>query len=641
VALQQGPRGSPYASKKRFEEQLFILSRAIQQSPNALLIARVDGAVVYVNPSFTELTGFKPDEVVGENPASAPFTGNVAEKYKGLWGTLREGREWRAEVQDTKKNGETYWAWESISPILGPEGDITHFLVIRQDITQQKLDQEALLESEERFRQIAEMTGEWLWEQDPQGHYLYCSSAVREILGYRPEELIGRRYPELLMPEECSKRFGKSGELAELGKGYCRLLNHYRHKNGQEVFTESTGAPILDDKGKVIKWRGVDHNVTARKHYEDALRLRNRAIEAANVGISISDAQSAEHPNIYVNPALCRITGYSKEELLGQNWAVYCGSDTDRNTVEAITTAMNDGRGYEATLKNYRKSGAPFWNELLIAPVRDDRGRLTHFVGIQTDVTERRQAEEERRELEIARQIQLSLLPKAPRSFPGVDVGGICVPASHVGGDYFDFFHVRDHLDVVIADVSGHSVGAALIMSEARSTLRAECRNAQLGRVNNNPGEILKLVNELLFEDLDGADLFVSMFYLRFQPEIRELRYANAGHNCPLLLRSGTDQCESLDADGLILGVRKQHRFEEKCIDLAPGDRILLYTDGITESQNRDGDFFAVQRLAQLFAENRRLPPQEAVQSLLDALCTFSEGAPCPDDVTLVVLEAT
>lgn len=628
-------------AQKPADEQLYILSSALQQSPNAILISRLDGVIEYINPSFSRLTGYAAEEVVGRNLRLLKPRYDIGKQDRGLWETTQQGGSWRGEVRDQKRNGEIYWALESISPIRNPQGKVTHYLSIQQDITQQKRDKEALEESEARFRQMADMTGEWLWEQDAEGRYTYSSGAVREILGYDPDEIIGRRYLDLMTADDRTHWAAEFPSLAGSGHRFYRLINHYRRKDGREVFTESTGEAIVDAKGQVVKWRGVDHNITARKHYEDALRLRDRAIEAASVGIDITDARVKDHPIIYVNPALSRITGYSREEILGQSMFFLQGPDTDAASIAEIRTALEEGRSCEVVLKNYRKSGSPFWNELLIAPVRDEQGKLTHFIGIQADVTERRRAEDERHELEIARQIQLSLLPKAPLRLEHVQVFGICVPASHIGGDYFDYIHLRNHLDVVIADVSGHSVGAALIMAETRSALKAEARQFRNGgHRDHGVGETLSVLNELLYDDLDGADLFISMFYLRYSLTSRELRYANAGHNCPLLLRMDAPACVPLDAAGLILGVNKEVEFEEKLIHLEPGDRILLYTDGITEAQNEAGEFFDVPRLCGLFSAYRNDPPQAVVDKLFGELCAFCGGAPCNDDVTLVVIQA-
>ncbi|MBS1213504.1 MAG: sensory box protein, partial [Proteobacteria bacterium] len=532
-----------------------------------------------------------------------------------------------------------YWALETISPIRNAEGTVTHFLAIQQDITELKKDKEALQESEERFRQVAEMTGEWLWEQDPQGRYIYSSVAVRDILGYEPEEILGKNYLDLLTPQDEAHWRSELAPLPNVQQRFSRLVNRYRHRNGEEVFTESTGEPIFDSSGRLIKWRGVDHNITSRKRYEDALRLRDRAIEAANVGINITDARDTDCVNIYVNPALTRITGYSREELLGKDMRMLQGPETDNAHVQEITEALRGGHGCEVVLQNYRKDGTPFWNSLLIAPVRDESGDLTHFIGVQTDVTELRRATEERNELEIAKQIQLSLLPKEPLRTEHVQIAGICLPASHVGGDYFDYLHVDANLDIVIADVSGHSVGAALIMAETRSTLRAAVRQMSTGPSRPTPGEMLAALNELLHEDLSRLDLFISMFYVSIDPARKQLHYASAGHNPALLLRSGESSCRQLDAEGMIFGVRSVVSFEEKTEPLRSGDRLLLYTDGMTEAQNADGDFYGVPRLCTLFSSLQHTSPELAIDILVTEARRFCGGRPFSDDVSLVVIQ--
>lgn len=631
---------SDFSVRSPAQEQIHILSHAVQQSPNAVLIARADGVIEYVNPSFTRLTGYLPVEVIGNHPELSSAQ-RLSPMYRGLRGILREGRDWRGEIKGKKKSGETYWALESITPIHGPDGRITHFLVIRQDITQQKLSHHALQESEERFRQIADMTGEWLWELDPQGVYLYSSAAVKDILGYFPEEIIGRNYAEFLLMGEQADESDQFPGLFDQGRGFCHLLNSYRHKDGHKVFTESTASPLFVGKsGQVLKWRGVDHNITARKYFEDELRLRNRAMEEASVGISIVDATFQDFPMIYVNPALCKLTGYGREELLGKNLRMLQGPETDPRAVAEISSALGQEEGCQVTLKNYRKNGTTFWNELQISPVRDETGRLTHYIGIQTDVTERRHSEEQRHELEIARKIQLSLLPKVPLNLPRVRVFGVCVPASHVGGDYFDYFIVKDEVHIVIADVSGHSVGSALIMAEARSTLKAEARQAGNG-ADNGPAETLRMMNELLFEDLDGADLFISMFYLRYHPKTRLLRYACAGHNPALLLCANAAACNPLDAEGMVMGVKREVAFEERSLALAPGDRLLLYTDGIVEARDEAGEFYGVDQLVRFFASSRARTPQAQVDLVLKELRGYTSGKPLEDDCTLVAVQIT
>jgi phosphoserine phosphatase RsbU/P len=622
---------------KRAERQFETFFSAVDQSPAAILISDTEGRIEYVNRRFLHLTGYHVDEVIGQNPRLLRSVSTSEDQHRVLWETLNAGREWRGEIEDRTKSGELYWALETITPMRDAHGAVAHYLAIQTDITEQKRDKEALAESEERFRQMAEMAGEWLWEQDAQGRYVYSSGAVRSILGLAPEEILGKSYLDLLIENDREYWIRPSSQGAVSCRPFHRVVNHYRHKDGQEVFTESTGAPILDEKGRLLKWRGVDHDITARKAFEDALRVRDRAIESVHVGIVISDAQAPGNPNVYVNPALSQITGYTREELIGGNMRLLQGPETDRATVQEIRQALEKGQRCEVTLKNYRKDGLIFWNELLISPVFDEKGKVTHYIGVQTDVTERRKAEESRRELEIAKQIQLSLLPQAPLRVARAHVAGTCVPASQVGGDYFDFFENSGDIDLVIADVSGHSVGAALVMTEVRSTLRAEALKKSTARVG--PAQVLCGLNALLWDDLNKAELFMTMFYMKFRPDLRALSYASAGHNYPLLLRSTDSFCLPLDANGLVIGVLPNVDFEECSVELFIGDKVLLYTDGIIEAENEEGDFFGLDRLSALLTLHRDESPEELVRRLLQEVRTFCGDAQLRDDVAMMLMQ--
>jgi len=238
------------------------------------------------------------------------------------------------------------------------------------------------------------------------------------------------------------------------------------------------------------------------------------------------------------------------------------------------------------------------------------------------------------RDMEIARQIQFSLLPSAVPKMPGVVLAGICIPAAHVGGDYYDFFLRGDQVvDIVIADVSGHSVGAALIMAETRSLLRARVYSAATAP------DVLSLLNKMLYEDLTNAELFISMFYVKYNVSSQMLSFASAGHNKPLLFCRGEKACIELDAEGLILGVMKTVDFEDKSIQMLPGDILLLYTDGITEAQNPAGDFFGIGRLCEIISDKHTEPPDLIVDSIIQSVTTFRQSRPLQDDISMVVLK--
>lgn len=292
-------------------------------------------------------------------------------------------------------------------------------------------------------------------------------------------------------------------------------------------------------------------------------------------------------------------------------------------------------------LSVFSKSIVGLFTEPFLNLLASLAGQLAQALKI---VDERRAKEQERaqkeqaqidkarllRDMEIAKQIQLSLLPEEAPVIEGVQLAGNCMPATHVGGDYFDFFYRESNIvDLVIADVSGHSVGAALIMVETRTLLRAQLHST----------DILGVLNELLYDDLTRAELFITMFYAKFDTETRVLTYSNAGHNPPFVVQRGVHVCRELDADGLILGVKRGVFFEEKSIQLQGGDVVLFYTDGITEAQNELGELFGSARLCSLLGEICHQAPEEIIARIANEVINFCPQSSPQDDISMIVLK--
>lgn len=186
---------------------------------------------------------------------------------------------------------------------------------------------------------------------------------------------------------------------------------------------------------------------------------------------------------------------------------------------------------------------------------------------------------------------------------------------------------------MVIADVSGHSIGAALLMVEARSVLCAQVHSF------TSPGDILASLNEILYEDLEQAGLFITLFYVKYDPLSRTLTYSNAGHVLPLISRTSEASCWELDSEGLILGVRKTVAFEEKQLQMREGDVLLLYTDGITEAQNVAGELFGIARLCDILRNNRSLSPRAIIDAVLQEVSAFTGTTALADDVAMIIMK--
>ncbi len=623
------------------------MQTAVEQSASAVLITDANGIIEYVNPKFMQLSGYSAGELIGQNPKILQTDHTTKKQYKELWQNLFEKGEWHGELCNKKKNGDIYWVYESISAVKNEAGEITNFLSLEEDITQRKQVENALKESEQRFRQIAEMTGEWLWEQDQKGYYIYSSGAVKTILGLSAEEVIGRHYNELLTAEDKSALQIN----ATVNKPFYAICNHYRHKNGQLVITESTGFPVTNAEGKLIKWRGVDRDVTAQKHYEDALidseRRTRLIIDSALNAIVIMDSYGIVKD---WNHHAEKLFGWSKKEALNKRLEdLIIPQRFRKQHRQGLERFLRSGEGsilnklIEQTA--IRRDGSEFPVEISISPLR--QGNAYIFSGFIHDISTRKQTEQQIRqaqvnlayaqsEMDIARRIQSSLFPAKEIKTEDFEIVGFCLPANRVGGDYFDyFFSDNETLDIVMADVSGHSIGPALFMVETRSAIRTQANWP------GKPAKNLYVINNFLYQDLDTSDYFITLSYLQYNIRSKELTFANAGHPPPLLIKQKEKQCHELDADGLILGVRKNVVFEEKTTKLNSGDLILLYTDGLTEAESPVGDFFGMQTVCEILHKYANNSPETIIDLIIKQLKQFCQSDSFKDDVTLMIFKRT
>lgn len=343
---------------------------------------------------------------------------------------------------------------------------------------------------------------------------------------------------------------------------------------------------------------------------------------------------------IDVNESACRQLGCTREEFLSFSLEDVFPEETATRVRELVAFGHAEGKDQDTiTTRLHTCSGGWLPVEMTIRLVTFNKD--IYGVAVARDITDRKRAEKVllensliRRDMQLARHIQLSLLPAGPPEVTGAVLAGLCIPAAHVGGDYFDYYRHEDWaIDLVIADVSGHSIGAALMMVETRSVLRARVRSYA------GTGEILASLNDLLYADLSQSGLFITLFYVRYHPSTRTLVYSNAGHVPPLLFRPSEGGCRKLDAEGLILGIREGVAFEEKQLRMGEGDVLLLYTDGITEAENDAGELFGMERLCDVVAANASGPPQEVIDAVLREVAAFRGDAPQEDDVAMIVMK--
>ena len=260
------------------------------------------------------------------------------------------------------------------------------------------------------------------------------------------------------------------------------------------------------------------------------------------------------------------------------------------------------------------------------------------FDEVNREIEMRRQSvaenlESERRaaqELEIAKQVQARLFPQRPPCIETLEYAGVCIQARQVGGDYHDFLNLgQGRFALVIADIAGKGIAAALLMANLQANLRSQCSVAwdELER-------LLRSVNQLFYENTDEST-YATLFFAEYDDTTRRLRYANCGHLAALLLRRD-GALEKLDSTCTVMGLFKDWDCSIAERQLCSGDTLVLYTDGITESFNIAGEEFGEQRLIEALQRRRALPPQAVIASIVDQVQQFS-SLEQHDEITLIV----
>ena len=260
-----------------------------------------------------------------------------------------------------------------------------------------------------------------------------------------------------------------------------------------------------------------------RGHYERLCR----AMEQTADSVVITDRQSRIE---YVNPAFEATSGYTAQEVLGRKPSLLHSGQHDKQFYEALWARLDAGEPWRATIVNRKKSGELYWSEQTISPMKDDAGRITHFVSVLKDITEQRKQREQEFYLQLASEVQQHLYGGAD-SAAGFDMAGITCPADLTGGDYFDtILHPDGRVTVAIGDVSGHGVGSALVMASTRAYIRAFTRS------ETDAASLLRNLNGALTADLNEGR-FVTLMLIQVDPRTRSIEYAGAGHLPCYLLR--------------------------------------------------------------------------------------------------------
>ena len=354
-------------------------------------------------------------------------------------------------------------------------------------------------------------------------------------------------------------------------------------------------------------------------------------------------------PSQWVSDSVKKILGYEVDEALAPDWWIDCLHPDDKGAaVEKTSILMTRGH----LVQEYRfrsKDGHYLWMQDEASLLRDADGQPKEIVGFWTNVTERKQAEEQaararEQEAEIGFKIQQTLLlDQPPSDFPGARVAALTIPSERISGDFYDFFrHVDKCLDVIVGDVMGKGIPAALLGAASKSTfIQALSEITALSDRGTlpKPEEIVTLAHAKMVRQLISLESFVTVSYARFDLERCQVELVDCGHMPVIHYRHRTATCATLKGSHVPLGVSEGEIYEQITEPFEPDDVFVFYSDGITEAQNSSGEFFGISRLAECVRLNNRLDAWQLITKIRTSVVAFSNSETFADDLTCVVIK--
>jgi phosphoserine phosphatase RsbU/P len=478
---------------------------------------------------------------------------------------------------------------------------------------------------------------------DGAGSFIYASPAIERISGYRSDELTGRPFSMILFTDS-QQIFSEiiSGEShaptrrdvwirhAASGVVKCTIV-HHRSLLGGEV--------------RIIGIIGEKNQIDPE--YEEKIKMFTMAVEQSPATVVITDKFGSIQ---YVNPKFSKLTGYSLNDVMGHNPRILKSGKQTEQFYRDLWQTISTGEEWRGEFHNLKKNGDSYWESASISPIMNKAGEITHYIAVKEDITARKKAEEDlrvsedklktkneqmERDLKNAQMAVSRLLPeKAPLS-DRLRIDFRYLPMEKIGGDFFSFNTLHGGgMGVFIGDVAGHGVSAALFLSLVRSV--TERLNTARG---TKPSIYIKELNGSLTESTPLLFFTALYGYFDFSSGNVTFRFAKGGHTPPVLFRAGEKTAVSLTSNGMPVGISAAAEFQQIDIGLMPGDRMYLYTDGITEARNKKREMLETEGLLEIVRRGGVMKLGESLDYILDEAYRFRDNTPAEDDIILIGFE--
>lgn len=378
--------------RKQAEDKIAQLSQAVEQSPVSIVITNLKGEIEYTNPKYTEVTGFLPEEALGNHPRILKREESSSHDYKELWTTITSGNEWRGEFHNQKKDGEHFWEFASISSIKNKEGKLTHFIAVKEDITERKHAEEQLRESEKRYRRLIETTSEGFWLLNNENETIDVNESLCSMLGYFRDEIIGKT--PFSFANNASKEVFKKQILESKTTQHRNYEVFLTKKSGDSFPAIFNATTLFDDIGERVGSFAFITDISERKKAEELLKSSEERLkilfESAPDTYFLTDLKGTL---VDGNKAAEELFGYKREEFVGKSFFklnILSKSDIPKASENLHKSALGHGTGPDEFMLIHR-GGRQISVEIRTYPVQVEK--RTVILAIARDITKRKQAE--------------------------------------------------------------------------------------------------------------------------------------------------------------------------------------------------------------------------------------------------------
>jgi PAS domain S-box-containing protein len=655
--------------------------------PDATLVIDRNGKIIAWNKAMEALTGVPAESMLGKGDYEYALPFYKVRRPILVDLVFMPGAEIEKKYDFVERIGDTLvvdifipdfrpggvFLWAKASPLYDPEGTVTGAIETVRDITGRKRAEQEMARTSRQMAEIIDFLPDATFVIDRDGKIIAWNNAMEALTAVPAESMLGKGNYEYALPFYKERKPMLANLVFLPGAGIEKRYDTVQRIGDTlvvdifipdfrpgGVYFWAKASPLYDPEGTVTGAIETIRDITDRKRAEQEIVRSRRSL--ADIISFLPDATLAINLDGVVitwNKAMEELTGIPAASMIGKGDFAYSlpfyqerrpmlanlilMPETEVESLYTHVQREGDTLVVDTFIPNLRgRSGRYFWAKA--SPLYDPEGTVTGAIETIRDITERREMEgrlaRSNAELQIAAEIQKSFMPEVIPQIAGFTIAARTVMAKEVGGDFFDVIPFEiialdtGTLGLLIADVSGKGVPAALFMALSRIVVRV---NALWHR---DPAKAIHDANNLITRDAKSG-MFVTLFFGTLNERDRTLTYVNAGHNPPVVFRSRDGSLEELMPTGIVLGAAENRNYSSRTIPVGPDDVIVMYTDGVTESINAQEEMFGEDRLRDIILKNASFPAQAILERILSGVQEFTGDMPQFDDITLMVIKGT